>query len=451
MSKQLPTHKRLLAVPVAAGFLLVSGLVALPAQAQEAPPSDFPSWSEVETAKGNAAAAAVEASKITQALDALASDADVLGSAAVQAGADYALTQNKLNEATAEVGVLNAQAERAAEQAGKYKKEAVAVAVQSYKRGGTGLGLFATMTALESPESLNGVAMMQLVGEQAAMKHTRASESQAAATALEENRQAAQTAQSELTAAALQSRDSAVAAQTAVTEQLQAKKTQSATLVAQLAALNNTTVATEQAYRKGKTELAAYEQAQAAKRDAAAAAEARGAARSQQQRAVPNPLPNAALPNPAVPNPGLQPVKPNPAPKPVSPVAPPAPVVPSPGDGYIPVEDLLPNIPGGAVNDPAGAKAYAASRLAARGWAQGQFRCLNQLWERESNWRTNATNPYSGAYGIAQALPPGKYGEAGADWLTNYRTQIIWGLGYIKNRYGSPCGAWDHSQSVGWY
>lgn len=456
MSKQLPIHKRLLAVPVAAGFLLVSGLVALPAQAQEAPPPDFPSWSEVETAKGNAAATAVEASKITQALDTLESDADVLGSAAVQAGADYALTQNKLNEATAEVGVLNAQVKRAAEQAGKYRQEAVAVAVQSYKRGGTGLGLFATMTALESPDSLNGVEMMQLVGEQAAMKHTRASESQATAAALEKNRQAAQTAQSKLTAAALQSRDSAVAAQTAVTEQLQAKKTQSATLVAQLAALNNTTVATEQAYRKGKTELAAYEQAQAAKRDAAAAAEARRAARSQQQPAVPNPVPNAALPNPvvpnpAVPNPGPRPVKPNPAPKPVSPVAPPAPVVPSPGDGYIPVEELLPNIPGGAVNDPAGAKAYAASRLAARGWEQGQFRCLNQLWERESNWRTNATNPYSGAYGIAQALPPGKYGEAGADWLTNFRTQIEWGLGYIKNRYGSPCGAWDHSQSVGWY
>ncbi|MDO5752177.1 MAG: lytic transglycosylase domain-containing protein, partial [Arthrobacter sp.] len=57
----------------------------------------------------------------------------------------------------------------------------------------------------------------------------------------------------------------------------------------------------------------------------------------------------------------------------------------------------------------------------------------------------------SGAYGIAQALPPGKYGEAGSDWLTNYQTQITWGLGYIKNRYGSPCGAWGHSQSVGWY
>ncbi|WP_449372387.1 aggregation-promoting factor C-terminal-like domain-containing protein [Arthrobacter psychrolactophilus] len=77
---------------------------------------------------------------------------------------------------------------------------------------------------------------------------------------------------------------------------------------------------------------------------------------------------------------------------------------------------------------------------------------MNLLWERESNWRTNATNPSSGAYGIAQSLPASRYGETGAnDWLTNYRTQVDWGLGYIKERYGSPCGAWAHSEAIGWY
>ena len=41
--------------------------------------------------------------------------------------------------------------------------------------------------------------------------------------------------------------------------------------------------------------------------------------------------------------------------------------------------------------------------------------------------------------------------DAGADWQTNPATQIAWGLGYISGRYGSPCGAWSHSQSTGWY
>ena len=439
MSTHLPTPKQLLAIPVAAGFLLLSGLAALPAQAQDAPPSGFPSWSEVEAAKGNAAATAAETVKIKEVLDALENEADITGTAAVQAGADHAVTQNKLDAATVELGLLNAQTRRASERAGKYKKEAVAVAVESYKRGGTGLGFFATLTALESPESLNGVDMLHLVGEQSANKHQKASASEATAAALEKSRQAAQEAHRELSTQARQTRDTAMAAQGAVAEQLEAKKTHSATLLAQLAALNKTSVAKEQAYRNGQTELAAYEQAQTAKREAAAE-EARRVAQNQQEPAVPRPVHRPSIPNP-VPKPV------NSAPKPVTP----APVVPNPGAGFIPVEELLPNIPGGAVNDPAGAKAYASGRLGSYGWSQGQFQCLNQLWERESNWRTNATNPSSGAYGIAQALPPGKYAAAGADWLTNYRTQVQWGLGYIKNRYGSPCGAWDHSERVGWY
>ena len=34
---------------------------------------------------------------------------------------------------------------------------------------------------------------------------------------------------------------------------------------------------------------------------------------------------------------------------------------------------------------------------------------------------------------------------------TNAATQIAWGLGYIADRYGSPCGAWSQSESAGWY
>jgi hypothetical protein len=80
-----------------------------------------------------------------------------------------------------------------------------------------------------------------------------------------------------------------------------------------------------------------------------------------------------------------------------------------------------------------------------------QFGCLVKLWDKESGWRVTAENPSSGAYGIPQALPGSKMATAGDDWRTSARTQIEWGLGYIKDRYGSPCEAWSHSQSVGWY
>ena len=50
-----------------------------------------------------------------------------------------------------------------------------------------------------------------------------------------------------------------------------------------------------------------------------------------------------------------------------------------------------------------------------------------------------------------QALPGSKMASAGADWRTNPITQINWGIGYIKGRYGTPCSAWAHSNAVGWY
>ena len=83
--------------------------------------------------------------------------------------------------------------------------------------------------------------------------------------------------------------------------------------------------------------------------------------------------------------------------------------------------------------------------------AARQFKYLNWLWERESGWNKYAYNPYSGAYGIPQALPGSKMASAGPNWRSNAATQIRWGLRYIKARYGSPRRAWNHSQAAGWY
>ena len=101
--------------------------------------------------------------------------------------------------------------------------------------------------------------------------------------------------------------------------------------------------------------------------------------------------------------------------------------------------------------DPGSAQAYAAGAVAARGWGATEFDCLVALWAKESGWRVNAYNASSGAYGIPQSLPGSKMATAGADWETNAATQIEWGLGYIQGRYDTPCGAWAHSQDVGWY
>lgn len=96
-------------------------------------------------------------------------------------------------------------------------------------------------------------------------------------------------------------------------------------------------------------------------------------------------------------------------------------------------------------------KAIARSMVSARGWGAAQFRCLDNLWEKESNWRPTAANPSSGAYGIPQSLPGSKMASHGSDWRTNPATQIAWGLDYIAGRYGTPCSAWAHSRANNWY
>ena len=84
-------------------------------------------------------------------------------------------------------------------------------------------------------------------------------------------------------------------------------------------------------------------------------------------------------------------------------------------------------------------------------WTSWQFRYLNLLWMRESGWNRFASNHSSGAYGIPQAVPGDKMASAGPNWRTSARTQIIWGMGYIKSRYGDPWNAWQHELAYGWY
>ena len=100
---------------------------------------------------------------------------------------------------------------------------------------------------------------------------------------------------------------------------------------------------------------------------------------------------------------------------------------------------------------PARARAYAQAQLRRHGWGAGQWEPLRSLWTKESNWRWNADNPTSSAYGIPQSLPGSKMGAAGPDWRGNAATQIDWGLSYIKGRYGTPTDAWRHSQQNNWY
>jgi TP901 family phage tail tape measure protein len=99
------------------------------------------------------------------------------------------------------------------------------------------------------------------------------------------------------------------------------------------------------------------------------------------------------------------------------------------------------------------AQQYGKSLMQHYGWGPGQWGSLQALWNGESGWRWDAQNKSSGAYGIPQALPAAKMASAGADWLTDYKTQIRWGERYIKDVYGTPAAAYSAwlGRSPHWY
>jgi hypothetical protein len=120
---------------------------------------------------------------------------------------------------------------------------------------------------------------------------------------------------------------------------------------------------------------------------------------------------------------------------------------------------VKPNVSGSAGGSGAARRRRATARSIARTMMHSrfhwlprrQFRYLNWLWNRESGWNVYASNPYSAAYGIPQAVPGSKMSSAGPNWPSSARTQIRWGLRYIRSRYGSPRAAWDHEVNDGWY
>ena len=393
-----------------AAALMVMAVVPM-ASADDAPPSGYPSWADVQAAKGNVDAKNAEIQKINTLLDGLQQEASARGADAVKAGQAYALANGALDASTAKLTSLRDKTAEAHAAAAKLKKQTGALAARAYITGGNDLGAVSMMDTLQSDDGLQKLDVVQIVTQRTTDLYNMSRAAEATASSLDaqqavvaaENQRLADDAKAKLGAAQDAQRD----AQQKVSEEAK----YSDTLTAQLADLKDTSAAVEQNYRAGVEAQAAYEAQQEARRRAAEAAAAAAAAAAAQA---------AASAGPAAPVQAQQDV-------------------------------LQPNIPGGAVNDPAGAQAYASSQLGGHGWGGDQMGCLLKLWNQESSWMTNATNPSSGAYGVAQALPPEKYASTGADWLTSYRTQINWGLGYIASRYGSPCGAWDHEVSNNWY
>ena len=87
-------------------------------------------------------------------------------------------------------------------------------------------------------------------------------------------------------------------------------------------------------------------------------------------------------------------------------------------------------------------KLYAKKQLSAFGFAKTEFKCLTQLWTKESHWNYKADNPKSTAFGIAQMLN---------ETAKLPHIQINKGIRYIIKRYDTPCNAWKFWRQHNYY
>jgi hypothetical protein len=81
-------------------------------------------------------------------------------------------------------------------------------------------------------------------------------------------------------------------------------------------------------------------------------------------------------------------------------------------------------------------------------WEWGDF---NYLEMREAGYQLNATNPSSGAYGVAQFINgPSEYYQYGGNPNT-FQGQFTGMFNYIRQRYGDPVVAAEHERAFNWY
>ena len=102
------------------------------------------------------------------------------------------------------------------------------------------------------------------------------------------------------------------------------------------------------------------------------------------------------------------------------------------------------------------AEATAFLMVYTKDWKMSEWKCLRNLWTKESHFNPKAKNMSSGAYGIAQFLPS-TWGNYNVTKTAEARLQVKYGLRYILKRYGTTadpngaCNAWAFWQKKKWY
>ncbi|WP_216848426.1 MULTISPECIES: M23 family metallopeptidase [unclassified Rathayibacter] len=274
---------------VSAAVALVAGLlVATPAQAVE-----YPSWADVEAAKGNTQAAAAQVENILGLIDDLQSEVAAAQELAQQRGDEYFAAQQDFDDASDTASTLEAKATESADQADAATQQAGLLAAQLYRTTGTDLSvnIFLDGEGGKADDLLGRIGNMTKLVERSNAIYEQASTTKNTAESLGDQARIAAAEREKLRLAAESKLAEATAAQAASEAALTEQQNQSIVLEQQLAALRDTESATVADYEAGvaareaerlrklaEEEAARQAQAELARQQAAAARQAAAAA-----------------------------------------------------------------------------------------------------------------------------------------------------------------------------
>jgi murein DD-endopeptidase MepM/ murein hydrolase activator NlpD len=263
---------RIAALLTAIGLLLGVGIPS--AQAAE----EYPTWSEVQAARGNEQATVDQVTRITSLIDGLASEVEEANAVALQRADEHQAAIDAVDEATGKLEALQGKAENAQTEADEARQRVGQFVAQLSRRSGRGDVSLRLFTSGDEAEGLlrqmgtaSKLADRQDIAFASAVTAAKSAESlgKQAAVAKDELTGLAATAQ-----AALQE---ASEAQARADQALAEQQARSAELSAQLTTLRDSRISIEEGYAIGerkRQEAAAEEARKQAEARAAAAARA---------------------------------------------------------------------------------------------------------------------------------------------------------------------------------
>ena len=265
----LRNSRTYLAIAVIAIAGLISGVVV----SQSASATDYPSWADVENARGNEAAKTAQIAQIQGLIAQLQAETEAAIAEATKKGEEYGVAMQKFGAAEQTAGQLEAQATKSQAEADAAAAQAGRLAAQLYRSGGSDLSMNLLMekTSDGADKLLSKLGSMSKLAERSNAIYATAQTAQNEAASLSKQAKVALKARDELRAQAEAAFTAATAAQEAAQAKLTESENQQMIMQAQLAALQDATAATVAGYEAGVAEAARI----AAERAAAEAA-ARG-------------------------------------------------------------------------------------------------------------------------------------------------------------------------------